>query len=612
MAWAMESGKDLRAYMTQRYGSSMVFMSLLLSTELAVLFNSAAVTTNVRAQLRQGNHQTISFWAGFMIIISALLTILSLISLFTAWGMVNSIDEVNAHCIFRSSIGQYAAELPGRLIVCSIYSFLIAFMMFFFLLLPLGPWSLVLLGSTAFLFIHIVSTFSAFGRVIMHTGAMGSGRIFSPEYEEFLLPHSLHANLLAKAQANLANNTSIIRQYRRKQQPIDRSLTAEQMYDHLSGKTSDRSGGIPEDIPYRPRADSTVRFADVELDNNKRSAGGSGNYHHYRSLTPLSDISSGRGSNLSSILDDNENPPSSLRKSSFSVPPPPRRPTPPPPMIASQQRSSSQQPQPQPPTLMATTSTSSVGNVSTASLEQWLQASSGNVAPVKPQVSVTANTPTDLSNGLPIIADASPSASPSKSTTTSTTTTSLPRPPMARQLTPADTTITAPGRRPHTNSAGTLTSEQSELSFEDYRDMSEEERFAMDYGMDFGDDESELPPKFASEYKLLSSSTPNTASSTLGGRDGGGGDGSQGGSEHDSVGSRGGERQGLLDRANPTHFYSTMTSNNNRHSQRESPVGNVNRSYNATPPPIARTIMESVTSSSSPPPPPPPPIRDYR
>jgi hypothetical protein len=34
LAWANDDGKDLRTYMTQRYASNMVFMSLLLSTEL--------------------------------------------------------------------------------------------------------------------------------------------------------------------------------------------------------------------------------------------------------------------------------------------------------------------------------------------------------------------------------------------------------------------------------------------------------------------------------------------------------------------------------------------------------------------------------------------------
>ena len=85
LAWAMENGKDLRAYMTQRYGSSMVFMSLLLATELNVLFNSARVTTNVRDALMREAYLDIHFWAGIAVIISAVLTLLSLISIFTAW-----------------------------------------------------------------------------------------------------------------------------------------------------------------------------------------------------------------------------------------------------------------------------------------------------------------------------------------------------------------------------------------------------------------------------------------------------------------------------------------------------------------------------------------------
>ena len=48
LAWAKNDGEDLRGYMTQRYASNMVFLSLLLSTELGVLFNSAHVTTEVR------------------------------------------------------------------------------------------------------------------------------------------------------------------------------------------------------------------------------------------------------------------------------------------------------------------------------------------------------------------------------------------------------------------------------------------------------------------------------------------------------------------------------------------------------------------------------------
>jgi hypothetical protein len=103
----MENGGDLREYMTQRYASSMVFMSLLLSTELAVLFNSASVASHVRDALLAEQHGSIEFWVGICIILSAVFTILSLLSIFTAWTMVSSISNTNAHCILRSSIGQY-------------------------------------------------------------------------------------------------------------------------------------------------------------------------------------------------------------------------------------------------------------------------------------------------------------------------------------------------------------------------------------------------------------------------------------------------------------------------------------------------------------------------
>ena len=257
LAWAMEDGKDLRDYLTQRYASSMVFMSLLLSAELGVLFNSAPVTTTVRSCLMTEQVATLSFWTGMMIIVSSLLTILGLISTFTAWTMVSAVSPHNAHCIFRSSIGQYAAELPGRFIVGAIYSFMIWLIMFFFLLLPLGFWSFLLLIFALTLFIHTITAFSAFGRIIMHTGAMGSNHIFEPEYEMKLAPHSLHANLLTKARANLSNKTSIMRQYRSKQKPINQIFSEDEMSTRLSeGSRTPDSGHV------RKRTNSLVKFAD--------------------------------------------------------------------------------------------------------------------------------------------------------------------------------------------------------------------------------------------------------------------------------------------------------------------------------------------------------------
>lgn len=311
-AWAFEDGKDLRAYIENRYASNMVFMSLLLSTEFGVLFNSSAIASQVRNDLVEAHWGTVSFWAGLFIIISSLFTILSLISSFTFTAMISAIDETNAHCILRSSIGQYATELPGRLIVCSIYTFLASFMSFFFILLPVGTFSIFLLVGTLFFFVHVVSVFSSFGRLIMHTGAMGKGRIFSSEYEELLVPHSLHSNLLSKAKCNLAHNTSIIRQYRHKQRQIDRYLLEEDLYEHLSG-TSKIDQSFRIENFGRLRADSKVRFADEEsglLNNDKEFIEGriegvpssaEPSSRQFRSLTPLSDMSDGSRQHVGQI-----------------------------------------------------------------------------------------------------------------------------------------------------------------------------------------------------------------------------------------------------------------------------------------------------------------------
>lgn len=265
LAWAIENGKDLRDYMTQRYASSMVFMSLLLSTELSVLFNSAGVTTAIRQALLHEQHGSPSFWAGIAILISAILTLLSLISTFTAWTMVSAVSEANAHCILRSSIGQYAAELPGRFIVGSIYSFLIWFSLFVFLLLPVGLWSCLLLLLVICLFVHTITAFSAFGRMIMHTGAMGSTPIFDKAYEASLQPHSLHHNLLVKAKANLGNKTSIIRQYRMKSKPIARLYSEDEMSGHLSCHSEMEFSTETSSLlspKTRRRTESLVKFAD--------------------------------------------------------------------------------------------------------------------------------------------------------------------------------------------------------------------------------------------------------------------------------------------------------------------------------------------------------------
>jgi len=180
--------------------------------------------------------------------------------------VVSAVSVENTHCIFRSSIGQYVAELPGRYIVGAIYSFLIWICLYFFVLLPVGFWSIILLIFALGLFVQTITAFSAFGRVIMHTGAMGAQPVFEKTYESGLLPHSLHSCLLVKARANLSNKTSIMRQYQKIKPMAQYPFSEDEMTGHLSDRSvlSSSTNNQPTEPPplVRRRTESLVKFAD--------------------------------------------------------------------------------------------------------------------------------------------------------------------------------------------------------------------------------------------------------------------------------------------------------------------------------------------------------------
>eukprot|EP00566_Odontella_aurita_P011262 CAMPEP_0113543782 /NCGR_PEP_ID=MMETSP0015_2-20120614/10346_1 /TAXON_ID=2838 /ORGANISM="Odontella" /LENGTH=385 /DNA_ID=CAMNT_0000443973 /DNA_START=453 /DNA_END=1606 /DNA_ORIENTATION=+ /assembly_acc=CAM_ASM_000160 len=249
LSWAKEDGGQLRTLMTQKFSTNMVFMSLLLGAELNVLFNSSHITTQMRQDMRDSNHGSIEFWIGMCITTSVVLTLFTLLSTFTAWGMVSVVSDENAHCVLRSSIGQYVCFLPSRLILTAIYSFLLWMVMFLFILLP-KFWSLLLLACVVALFFHIVTVFSAFGRLILHSGALGTSRIFDPDFERELLPRGLHTSLLFKATDELRKGTSVTRQYREPSRPIGQVDHDDDDYgasddddDDLLGGHSDHRGG---------------------------------------------------------------------------------------------------------------------------------------------------------------------------------------------------------------------------------------------------------------------------------------------------------------------------------------------------------------------------------
>ena len=501
-AWAFEDGKDLRQYIGNRYASNMVFMSLLLSTEFGVLFNSAKITTSVRDDLVEAHWHTTSFWAGLFIIISSLFTILSLISTFTFTAMITAIDERNAHCILRSSIGQYATELPGRLIVCSIYTFLISFMLFFFLLLPVGVFSIVLLLGTMFFFVHVVSVFSSFGRIIMHTGAMGKGKIFSSEYEELLVPDSLHSHLLSKARSNLKHKISIRRQYRTKQSEIDRFLLDTEYYDHLCGNNKPYMGfptpnGPLPDISFagpRLRADSKVRFADEEsglmgnrIESKIDHTPGS-RHEQFRSLTPLSDIDS---------ISDHSRPPIGQIPSSQST--------------ASSRDMGGLSSLAMPPKkffvnnvdrgreISEMSTMNSVQSVSNTSLEQWLQGSSSDTGMLPGKESSSQkmsfdSVSTDEKKSIDSMGSHTPAQTP---ISVSTAASSKPN-TINRNVKPIDTKEAL-----ESTTMPLIDSDSLRLQRAHERDMSEAQRFAFDYGDVASDNGSASPRKSISPRRTV-------------------------------------------------------------------------------------------------------------
>jgi len=218
LAWSKHDGGELRTYMTQRFASNMTMMSLLLSAELGVLFNSSTITTTMREKMMEQDHSDLKFYIGLLITTSVFLTLACLLSTFVAWSMVSAVSSSNAHAMLRSSIGQYVTQLPSRLLVGSVYCFVLWMFLWLLELLP-GIWSIVLITVFAALFIHVITTLSSFGKLIMLSGAMGIERIFDEEFEQALLPSGLHTAMLLKANERQKRRLTVTAQYSSRRLP---------------------------------------------------------------------------------------------------------------------------------------------------------------------------------------------------------------------------------------------------------------------------------------------------------------------------------------------------------------------------------------------------------
>ncbi|KAG7342733.1 hypothetical protein IV203_020677 [Nitzschia inconspicua] len=243
VAWAKPDGKELRNYISSQYSTDMVLLSLLLGIQNNVFFNSTPEMVELRQILKTRcdvnlfsfnnseefttfeNPQRISvflslkFWIGFFLLLNICVTIMGILATFTTWSMISAISDRNAHCLLRSSMGQYVTTLSPRLVVVSVYLFLLWFLLFAIDIVALSnPLLWVLLVGVSVLFLSIVVPLSVFGRLILHTGAMAQRPVLSEELEKELLPNGLHASLVIRAHHRQRKNTSVTNQYRRHQQ----------------------------------------------------------------------------------------------------------------------------------------------------------------------------------------------------------------------------------------------------------------------------------------------------------------------------------------------------------------------------------------------------------
>ena len=217
IVWAKENGDDLVRVVTARYTTTTVLLSLLVSAEIAVLFSPSPICEDVRQSLKLSNGPTtniLEFTAGFVLCLSIFTSLSGVIANFAAWSIFVVLAPENASSILRSDIGLYAAHLPSRLVVVSVYLFVLWVCLFWWILMPLSVAGAMSLCGVIMI-THIATTYSRVGQVIMATNAMSSReRIFAKDKEEKMTPRQLGMALLAETKRSIQAGIPVQKQYR--------------------------------------------------------------------------------------------------------------------------------------------------------------------------------------------------------------------------------------------------------------------------------------------------------------------------------------------------------------------------------------------------------------
>ena len=94
IAWA-KTGKSLKEVVCQRFAAAMVFLAMITTAQMGILFNPDKEAAQVRVAMANGDWRSLPYWIGVTLAIGCCVSIIGMLTTFTVWGMVQAIDEVN-------------------------------------------------------------------------------------------------------------------------------------------------------------------------------------------------------------------------------------------------------------------------------------------------------------------------------------------------------------------------------------------------------------------------------------------------------------------------------------------------------------------------------------
>lgn len=196
-----------------RYSSTTVFLSLLVSIEVGILYSPSNPANDIRQALSDNAIATPEFWTGIFLCFALFTSVAALIANFTAASVFSALSKENAPVVLRSSIGLYAAQLPSRLVFFAKQLFLVVVILSFWIIMPhLG--AIIITVFAIILVMHIINTFSSMAKIIMLTGGMYHMNMMKEEQEENLTPVQLADVLLKRAQIARQCDCPIMGQYK--------------------------------------------------------------------------------------------------------------------------------------------------------------------------------------------------------------------------------------------------------------------------------------------------------------------------------------------------------------------------------------------------------------